>query len=230
MATASDEFFSRFRNWLVVGGMMTRNACGRTTSRRIFDPRQPERGRRLALSLVDSEDAAANDFADECRSVGRQAHEQRRELRRHRGAAFEAEADENRALDREPRIACVKAQTWQEQAAEAEKHPGQGVERIARPRQRLRQRIPEQQLQEERRVPHHLEVASRDRGHDPDVREARHAEGHPQRGGENDAEQRDAQRVEQADEEGASVGVPRRELDGPPSDLETGRTAEKAES
>ena len=33
MATASEEFLVRFRNWLVSGGMMMRIACGMTTRR-----------------------------------------------------------------------------------------------------------------------------------------------------------------------------------------------------
>ncbi len=200
MATASDEFLTRFRNWLVVGGMMTRSACGRTTSRRILHSRQAERGRGFALALVDRQDAAANDLADERRRVGRQADEQRCELRRDGSPALKSEADESRVLDRDPGEASVPGQTWKEQTAEAEKDTGQGVQRIARSGQRLRQRIPEQQLQEERRVPHHLDVDPRDRGHDPDVRQACHAEHGSQRGGEHDAEQRDPKRVEKADE------------------------------
>ena len=31
MATASEEFLVRFRNWLVSGGVITRIACGMTT-------------------------------------------------------------------------------------------------------------------------------------------------------------------------------------------------------
>ena len=37
MATAKDEFFVKFKNWLVIGGMITRSACGRIT-RRICKP------------------------------------------------------------------------------------------------------------------------------------------------------------------------------------------------
>ncbi|MNW07423.1 hypothetical protein D3C71_2040270 [compost metagenome] len=33
MATASELFFSKFRYWLVIGGMITRSACGSTTRR-----------------------------------------------------------------------------------------------------------------------------------------------------------------------------------------------------
>ena len=43
-------------------------------------------------------------------------------------------------------------------------------------------------------------------------------------------DQRDAKRVDEADEERAGVAVPGRELDGPPSDFEAGGTVEKAES
>ena len=49
MATASDEFLVRFRYWLVSGGMMTRIACGITTSRSV----RPDAGRaRRGLASV----------------------------------------------------------------------------------------------------------------------------------------------------------------------------------
>ena len=43
MATASDEFLVRLRYWLVSGGMITRIACGMTTSRSVGPGRKPER-------------------------------------------------------------------------------------------------------------------------------------------------------------------------------------------
>ncbi|CAB3651599.1 hypothetical protein LMG26842_00925 [Achromobacter dolens] len=41
MATASELFFNRLRYWLVMGGMMTRKACGSTTRRRASGRRNP---------------------------------------------------------------------------------------------------------------------------------------------------------------------------------------------
>ena len=41
MATASEEFLIRLRYWLVSGGMMTRIACGTTTSRSVAPARRP---------------------------------------------------------------------------------------------------------------------------------------------------------------------------------------------
>ena len=41
MATASEEFLVRLRYWLVSGGMMTRIACGTTTSRSVWPGRRP---------------------------------------------------------------------------------------------------------------------------------------------------------------------------------------------
>ena len=67
--------------------------------------RQSERRRRLGLAPVDREDAAPDDLADERRRVGRQADQQRGELRRDRQAAVEIEADERRVFDRDHRTA-----------------------------------------------------------------------------------------------------------------------------
>ena len=41
MATASELFLVRFRYWLVIGGTMTRSACGSTTSRIDLAARRP---------------------------------------------------------------------------------------------------------------------------------------------------------------------------------------------
>ncbi|MNL52722.1 hypothetical protein D3C87_1759200 [compost metagenome] len=41
MATASELFFVRFRYWLVIGGMITRSACGRITRRSTCFLRKP---------------------------------------------------------------------------------------------------------------------------------------------------------------------------------------------
>jgi len=41
MATASEEFFVRFRYWLVMGGMITRSACGSTTRRMVWPRDSP---------------------------------------------------------------------------------------------------------------------------------------------------------------------------------------------
>ncbi|MCY1343700.1 hypothetical protein D9M69_297210 [compost metagenome] len=41
MPAASEEFFARFRYWLVSGGMITRSACGMTTRRRILPGARP---------------------------------------------------------------------------------------------------------------------------------------------------------------------------------------------
>ena len=41
MAMAREEFFVRFKNWLVRGGMMVRMACGITTKRNVAPSRNP---------------------------------------------------------------------------------------------------------------------------------------------------------------------------------------------
>ena len=41
MATASELFLVRFRYWLVIGGMMTRSACGSTIWRSTAPRRRP---------------------------------------------------------------------------------------------------------------------------------------------------------------------------------------------
>ena len=65
MATASEEFLVRLRYWLVSGGMITRSACGMTTSRSVVPGAQPERVGRLGLAVRHGQDAGAHDLGDE---------------------------------------------------------------------------------------------------------------------------------------------------------------------
>ena len=57
MATASELFLVMLRYWLVIGGTMTRSACGSSDQPHHLAARQAERHRRLALALVQREDA-----------------------------------------------------------------------------------------------------------------------------------------------------------------------------
>ena len=65
MATASDEFLVRFRYWLVIGGMITRSACGSTTSRSSWPRLQPERAAASLWPVRHRLDAGAHDLGDE---------------------------------------------------------------------------------------------------------------------------------------------------------------------
>ena len=92
MATASDEFLVRLRYWLVSGGMITRIACGMTTSRSVGPARRPSASRRLGLAVRDRQDAGAHDLGDEGGGVDRQAEQQRHELRQDLRCRREVEA------------------------------------------------------------------------------------------------------------------------------------------
>ena len=96
MAAPKEEFFSTLRYWLVIGGIITRSACGMTTRRRICARPQADRRRRLELALRHRQDAAAHDLGDEGGGVGRERGEQRDEFRHQHEAAADIEAAERR--------------------------------------------------------------------------------------------------------------------------------------
>ena len=99
MATASDEFFVRFRYWLVSGGMITRIACGMTTSRSVCPGRQPEGAGRFGLAFRHRQDAGAHDLGDEGRRVGHEADEQCDEFGQDLHAAAKVEVPFSRHVE-----------------------------------------------------------------------------------------------------------------------------------
>ena len=102
------------------------------------------------------------------------------------------------ALDREPR---------QIDAAHREIGVRQGLKRLPDGRQRAGQRDPEEQLQHERRVARDLDI-SRDQPVEQRIAGgAQEAERHAEDGRERAAGDRELQRVEEADENRAGVGV-----------------------
>ena len=64
IATASELFLVRFRYWLVIGGMITRSACGSTIWRSIGAAAQASAPRRLPLAERHRLDAGADDLGD----------------------------------------------------------------------------------------------------------------------------------------------------------------------
>ena len=92
MATASDEFLIKLRYWLVSGGMMTRIACGTTTSRSIVPRPQAERLRRLGLAVRHGQHAGAHHLGNEGGGIERQRQNQRGEFRQDFDAAHDIEA------------------------------------------------------------------------------------------------------------------------------------------
>src|ERR1043166_4619210 len=123
MAAPNEEFFSTLRYWLVIGGIITRSACGMTTrgsaslgrrptgggaaqrlrnddeAQRLARP-QADGGGRLKLSLRYRENAAAHDLGDKGGGVGGQRGEQRDEFRHQHEAAAEIEAATRRDIPR----------------------------------------------------------------------------------------------------------------------------------
>src|SRR5215203_2463646 len=84
MATASEEFFVRFKYWFVSGGMMTRMAWGMTTKRRIRSG--------FSLPPRDRLQAGAHDLGNECSGVCAKPDQQRHQFRQNLDAAADIEA------------------------------------------------------------------------------------------------------------------------------------------
>ena len=109
----------------------------------------------------------------------------------------------------------VEAPVGQEDAAP------QGAERLARAGKGLAdQLVEEEQPQQQRHVAEGLDVPGADPRQQPVVRQAPDAEQRAQHRGHEDAEHRDLQRVEHADQDGAAVGAGRRVGDHGVADLE----------
>ena len=82
---------------------------------------------------------------------------------------------------------------------------------LPRPGQHRQHRpVPEQELQQHRDVAERLDIDRRDPRDEPVLRQPRDAGEEAEDRGEHDADDGDEERVEQADEEGAAVGDPRR--------------------
>ena len=92
------------RYWLVSGGMISRSACGTTTSFIACAARQAERRGRLGLAVRHREHAGAHDLGDEAGGVGDEPEGQRREFGIELQAARQVEAGRAREaeIDRPP--------------------------------------------------------------------------------------------------------------------------------
>src|ERR1700730_9473177 len=108
MATASELFLARLRYSLVIGGMMTRNACGSTIGPHPLTRFEAKRGRRLALSPADRKNAGADDLGDEAAGVDSEADQQRDEFREGHRAADEVEPLKFGPLEPERRTSTEK--------------------------------------------------------------------------------------------------------------------------
>ena len=117
------------------------------------------------------------------------------------------------------------------QPAVREIHAGQQVQRLAHRRRRFRnQRVPEEQLQQQRDVAQRLHVDQRHAADQPVPRQPREADDQADDARRRDADQRHAQRVQQPDEKGAGVAVRRVVGDRAFADPHARFAVEKAEA
>ena len=119
-----------------------------------------------------------------------------------------------------------------EQAAVVEEDAAGKRPAVAQVGQRLEHGVvPEQQLQQQRHVADHLDIAGGELRDQPVVRQPRDADDEAEDGREHDADRGDQQRVEQADPERAAVGRGLRGIfDQRLADIEAGGLVPEAEA
>ncbi|MCY1425033.1 hypothetical protein D9M71_408120 [compost metagenome] len=111
----------------------------------------------------------------------------------------------------------------EEQPAEADALP--------RPRQRTEHgEVPEEDLQQRRNVAEHLDVDGRQQADQPVLRQTRHTQDEAEDGGEENADHRHQQGVEQADDEYPRVGIGLGVVDQVLGDAEAGAVVEETEA
>ena len=115
-----------------------------------------------------------------------------------------------------------------DEAALVEEDRSRQADRVGDGRQLQEERVDQDQLDEQRRVAHDLDVAGRDAADQPVARQPRDPDDDAQDRGEHDADDADQQRVEQTGEEGLAVGVARRVRDDRLRDVEAGGCAQES--
>jgi hypothetical protein len=117
------------------------------------------------------------------------------------------------------------------QAALAEECEAAEVDRLAHRRQHLgEEAVPDEQLQQQRHVAHHLDIARGELREQPVRRQAGDADQRAEHRREHDADRGDQQGVDDADQERPVVRVGRLVLDVGLGDLEAGLAREEAEA
>ena len=171
---------------------MTRSACGRTTSRRILPRDNPSAVAASVWPRSTARIAAPDDLGDERRRIGRQADQQRGELRRDRQAPAKVEADEqpgdsmahgratSRATETRPRTG--ESPAGRGQRLLRERRPGSRVQRIVRGPAAPATARTRTAAAAAAACFADLDVHARRRRDDPDIREARDADHESQRG------------------------------------------------
>ncbi|MNV75460.1 hypothetical protein D3C71_1687480 [compost metagenome] len=145
--------------------------------------------------------------------------------------AQEDDRDDGQAEARQHPVQRIAFQRRHLQAAIGNEHPGQRIVRLTRTRHVFRdQRVPEEQLQQERHVAHHFDVNRGDLGDEPVLGQTANADQRTEDGGKHDADDGDAQGVEQADQNGPAVVIRGGVVDGRFADRKSGFSAQKPEA
>ena len=120
---------------------------------------------------------------------------------------------------------------WNHETAVTEKEAAEQRDALPRIGQRGQHReIPEQDLEQERQVADQLDIAARDPRQQPVRRQPAQCHQKSKHGGEEDADNRDRQRVEQTDEKDAGIGVGSGIRDQVLVDVKTGRIRHEAKA
>ncbi len=123
--------------------------------------------------------------------------------------------------DRDRFKARTEDRPGEKQAAVVEKHAAGNRNAVAQDRKRLQHGVvPEQQLQQQRQIADHLDIAGGKLRHEHVFRQLQDADREAENGRANDPENRDQQRVQQANPEGAAIGRLRRIRDQMLADVE----------
>ncbi len=94
----------------------------------------------------------------------------------------------------------------------------------------LHQHVPEQELQQQRKITQHFDIDRSQPRQQPVGRQPRDADHRPQHGRKHDADDRDAQRVDEANDEGAEIGILRAVVDPGVGNRHPGLATEKGKA
>jgi hypothetical protein len=152
-------------------------------------------------------------------------------LPRDQKAAQQKEVDATEQRNRKhPQLPGTDRDRRQDQAAVGEIDSGNRIEGGARGGKPLHQYVPEQQLQQQRNIAQRLDIDGGKPRQQPVRRESCDTDHAAEHCREHDTDQRDAQRVDEADDEGPEIGVLRRVGEPVVGDRHAGLATEKGKA
>src|SRR6202158_6066888 len=139
--------------------------------------------------------------------------------------------DRNQDRQRERLQAGVGDRLWNHETAVGKKEAAKQRDALPRVRQRAEHgEIPEQDLEQQRQIAYQVDIAAGDPRQQPVRRQPAQRNEKSNHGGEEDADDRDQERVEQPDQEHAGISVGSRIRNQVLADVKTRRVVQKPES